>query len=110
MATHMVKAGIDLRGFDLNQAAMQSLADAGGVAALSCKDAARGQSLLHVVVAKAEQAEMVLFGDDGAVAELADGATVVLHSTVPPAFARRLGARLAETGHPFLDAPISGGR
>jgi 3-hydroxyisobutyrate dehydrogenase len=33
----------------------------------------------------------------------------VLHSTVPPGFAAALGERLAAAGHPFLDAPVSGG-
>jgi 3-hydroxyisobutyrate dehydrogenase len=34
---------------------------------------------------------------------------VLLHSTVAPAFAAALGERLAAAGHPFLDAPVSGG-
>src|SRR5260370_20171466 len=31
-------------------------------------------------------------------------------ATVPPAFAKSLGERLAKSGHDLLDAPMSGGR
>ncbi|SFA62392.1 3-hydroxyisobutyrate dehydrogenase [Paracoccus halophilus] len=37
------------------------------------------------------------------------GAVVICCVTVPPAFAREIGARLAKQGVHFLDAPISGG-
>ncbi|MEZ5826243.1 MAG: NAD-binding protein [Geminicoccaceae bacterium] len=110
MAVNLVKAGFDLCGFDIAPAAVEKLVQAGGKAAGSVADAARGQKLLLVVVAKAEQAESVLYGEGGAVGVLAVGATVVLHSTVPPAYARELGERLEAAGHRLLDAPISGGR
>ena len=55
------------------------------------------------------QVEAVLFGEHGAAAALAQGATVVLSSTVPAGFVRDLAARLAERGLHLLDAPVSGG-
>jgi 3-hydroxyisobutyrate dehydrogenase len=51
----------------------------------------------------------VLFGPGGALETLPAGAVVLGCATVPPAFARELGTRLAERGVLFLDAPISGG-
>ncbi|MCB1835079.1 MAG: NAD-binding protein [Geminicoccaceae bacterium] len=118
MAVNLVRAGFELRGYDIAAVARERLVQAGGVAVGSVAEVADGQSLLLVVVARAEQAESVLFGgadavasgEGGAVAALAPGATVVLHSTVSPAYARDLGERLAVAGHRLLDAPISGGR
>ncbi len=86
------------------------LAEGGGEAVATPAEAAADAGLLILVVATAAQAEAVLFGEGGAASALPKGATVVLHSTVPPAFSRQLGERLAAEGHPLLDAPISGGR
>jgi 3-hydroxyisobutyrate dehydrogenase-like beta-hydroxyacid dehydrogenase len=53
--------------------------------------------------------EAVLFGERGVAAGVQDGATVVDLSTISPSAAKRFGARLAEQGAGFLDAPVSGG-
>lgn len=47
------------------------------------------------MVTNSDQADSVLFGEKGAAAALAKGATVVLCSTVPPDFVRGLEKRLA---------------
>jgi 3-hydroxyisobutyrate dehydrogenase len=61
------------------------------------------------MVATAEQAETALFGPDGALIALSAGATVMLCSTVPPAFVRNVAQRLQDKGVLVLDAPVSGG-
>ena len=110
MALNLVRAGLTVRGYDVVEAARGRLAEGGGEAVTVPAEAAADAGLLILVVATAAQAESVLFGEAGAAGALPDGATVVLHSTVPPAFVRQLGERLAAEGHPLLDAPISGGR
>lgn len=107
MAANLARKGLRVRGFDLSAEARARLALAGGEAAADVADAAQDAALLLLAVATAEQARSVL---DAALPALPEGATVVLHATVPPAFARTLGEELAGRGHPFLDAPISGGR
>ncbi|MDG1471695.1 MAG: NAD(P)-binding domain-containing protein [Ascidiaceihabitans sp.] len=62
-----------------------------------------------VVVLNAAQTEDVLFGAKGIVPALKKGAVVVSCATVPPAFARDMGARCMALGVHYLDAPISGG-
>lgn len=109
MAANLVKAGFRVRGYDLNAAAIKRLQDSGGEGADSPAVTADGAGLLIVMVATAEQADSVLFGDKGAVAALPAGATVMLCSTVAPQYARDLEARLDAGGHRLLDAPVSGG-
>jgi putative dehydrogenase len=106
MALNLVRAGHAVRGFDVNPEAAGRLAGAGGQAAASAREAADEAEVLALMVATAAQAEAALAEALGA---LPEGAAVVLHSTVPPAFATALGERLAASGHPFLDAPVSGG-
>jgi L-threonate 2-dehydrogenase len=109
MALRLLGAGFRVAGYDVRPEAVARLVEHGGAAADSPAAAARGRPLLIVMVVTDAQAEAVLFGDGGAAAALAEGATVVLSATVPPAYARDLGRRLGERGLHLLDAPVSGG-
>lgn len=110
MAKQLLARGHTVYGFDVAKKPLEELAAAGGKPVASPREAADQVSLLIVVVATADQAEAVLFGQDGGAAVLGDGGVVVLHSTVPPPFTKALGERLAGMGLDLLDAPISGGQ
>ena len=110
MAANLVEKGFRVRGCDMAEPARDALTAAGGTATASAAAAAEGAALLFLMVATPAQVEAVLFGADGALRKLPQGATVVLHATVPPAFARALGARLHAGGWLMLDAPVSGGQ
>lgn len=109
-ARNLVKAGFEVAGYDIDAGAVRRFVEAGGRAAASPAAAAEGAELFIVLVFTAEQAEAVLFGQDGAVAALGDGVSVVLHTTGAPEDAARLAGRLAEAGHPMLDCPVTGGK
>jgi 3-hydroxyisobutyrate dehydrogenase len=109
MARNLVAAGHAVRGYDVRAEAVRQLAADGGTAAATPAEAARDAELLVVVVFTAAQAEQVLFGEDGAMSTLPDGATVLMDTTMSPAQARALEARLAQSGHALLDAPVTGG-
>ena len=109
MAASLCRAGFAVAGYDLREEALQRLVELGGARAATPADAAQGAELLFVMVVNDAQVEAVLFGEHGAAAKLAQGATVVLSSTVPAGFVRDLAGRLAECGVHLLDAPVSGG-
>jgi 3-hydroxyisobutyrate dehydrogenase len=109
MAANLLRAGFPVIGFDLQPAALERLAAAGGQAAASPAAAAEGADLLFVMVVNDAQVDAVLFGPDGAAAALPKGATVIVCATVPAAYVRALGERLAKLGLELLDAPVSGG-
>jgi L-threonate 2-dehydrogenase len=113
MAANIVKAGHQVRGYDLQPQALANLAAAGGEVAESLADVGRDADILWLMVVNGDQAERVLFGDAdgrGGVEEtLPRGALVVAACTQPPAQAARLAARLADSGLAMLDAPVSGG-
>ena len=92
MARQLLAAGFAVRGFDLDRNACAAFASSGGTVCRSVAEAAAGCTLLFVVVFTAAQAREVLFGDDGAAAALAPGATVSNHATTSPAQAQELEA------------------
>jgi putative dehydrogenase len=109
MARRLVEAGFRVAGYDIREAASAALAAAGGTQAKSPAEAANAAEILIVMVVNAAQVDSVLFGENGAAAVLPRGAVVMLSATVPPSFAVATAARLAESGHLMLDAPVSGG-
>jgi 3-hydroxyisobutyrate dehydrogenase len=108
MARQLVAKQFRVVGYDINEAAADALAAAGGHKAGSVRQAANGADALVVMVVNADQAEQVLFGD-GAVEALADGAPVIVCSTCAPDRAAAMAERCEVAGHPFIDAPVSGG-
>ena len=108
MAQNLVKAGHEVRGFDLNTAALTELQSTGGAAAASAEQAATGAEVLMLMVVNAAQAEQVLFAN-GALAALNPGSTVVLMATCAQASVQALAQQIEAAGHQLVDAPVSGG-
>ena len=113
MATCLVKAGFHVSGYDISPGPISEFLSCGGkaVAAESPAEAALDANVLIVVVQNASQVEDVLFGSGNAAENLPIGAVVILNSTVPPSFTRKLNTRLQDLGKQLclIDAPVSGG-
>jgi putative dehydrogenase len=108
MARNLVGAGYRVRGFDVRPAAVEAHAAAGGQAAHSAVEAAKGADVLVLMVVDAAQAETALFAD-GALAAMAPNGIVILGATCAPSSVEAIAARVVESGHGFVDAPVSGG-
>jgi L-threonate 2-dehydrogenase len=109
VASRLLAKGHRVTACDVRPEARDPWIALGGRWAGSPAEAAAGADALILVVVNSDQVESVLFGAQGALPTLAPGAVVIVHSTVSPTFSRQLGERLAQAGHPMLDAPVSGG-
>lgn len=109
MAKVLVQKEFDVVGYDLNPQALAAFAAAEGTAADSAQAAAQKADVLYLMVVNAVQAQDVLFGAGQAVPALPEGAVVIVGSTVMPADARAIAARLTAAGFAMIDAPVSGG-
>lgn len=109
MAGSLLRAGFTVAACDVNAQAVSRFTASGGQAAQNPAAAAEGADVVVCVVVNAAQTEAVLFGPDGAAATMRKRAVFVSSATMDPAIARRLAARLEETGRHYLDAPMSGG-
>ena len=108
MATRLA-ARFDVRGFDI-AAERLTLAEQQGVApAASAADAVAGADAVLVAVRTGEQLRELLFGETGLAEHLADGAVVILTSTVGTDGIADIADRLAASGAHLVDAPLSGG-
>ncbi len=109
MGKSLRRAGYNVHVCDVRREAADAFAKDGGVTCASPAEVAAACEVVFSVVVNAEQTEGVLFGQRGAAAALKPGSVFIMCSTVPPAFAVGLEARLEKMGLLFLDAPISGG-
>jgi 3-hydroxyisobutyrate dehydrogenase-like beta-hydroxyacid dehydrogenase len=113
MATCLVKAGFHVSAYDISPGPISEFLSCGGkaTAADSPGTAALDANALIVMVQSASQVEDVLFGSGKAAEKLPIGAVVILNSTVPPSFTRKLNCRLQDLGRQLylVDAPVSGG-
>jgi 3-hydroxyisobutyrate dehydrogenase len=109
MAGALLRAGFTVSACDVNADAVARFSATGGRAAANPAAAAEGADVVVCVVVNAAQTEAVLFGPGGAAETMGKGAVFVSSATMDPAVARRLAARLEETGRHYLDAPMSGG-
>ena len=72
--------------------------------------AATGADVAFVCVGADDDVRSVVYGDDGALGALADGAVLVDHTTASATLARELAEACGKVGVGFVDAPISGGQ
>jgi 3-hydroxyisobutyrate dehydrogenase len=112
MATHLVKQGYPVTGFDVWAPSLEKFAAAGGTPSTSLAASGADKAFYIVMVASAPQAQPALFGDDGIVKALPQGATLILCSTVASSYVKSVEKELVDVGRSdifFIDAPVSGG-
>ena len=66
--------------------------------------------ILITMVRDDEETDRVLRGNNGALSSLAEGAVVVIMSTVSPGYCQSLAVEAGKRGVSVLDCPVSGGR
>ena len=96
-----------VHAFDLNPAALRDVAAAGARAALSVADVAATCDIVFLSLPGGKQVSEVCFGQEGIANNGKRGMIVVDLSTTGVAEARAVGARLAEAGMEFSDAPVA---
>ena len=108
MARNILKAGFRVVVYDVVDAPVRELVEAGAAAADSPAEAARGSEVVFIMV-QADQVGNVLSGDQGVLSGAAAGAVVVDGGNCDPTVSRRHAADAAQMGISLLDAGCSGG-
>ncbi|MBV2263801.1 MAG: NAD(P)-dependent oxidoreductase [Thauera sp.] len=109
MALNLIKAGHRVHVWSRRRESMRPLLDAGAGDCASAAEVARRAAVTISMVADAPDVEQVTLGADGVADGAGPGHIHIDMSTIAPAAAQSIAARLAERGIVALDAPVSGG-
>jgi 3-hydroxyisobutyrate dehydrogenase len=110
MAANLVKAGHTVTGFDLNPAALDALAKAGGNVASSAAEAVKGASVVITMLPAGEHVRHVYLNQGGLIDVTKDAQPLLIDcSTIDVDSARTVTATAETAGLAMLDAPVSGG-
>lgn len=109
MALNLIKAGHEVSVWARRSESMAPLVAAGAKVCASPAEVARASEVVISIVADAPDVEQVALGPQGVADGAQPGLVFVDMSTIAPAAAQSIAARLAEKGVTMLDAPVSGG-
>jgi 3-hydroxyisobutyrate dehydrogenase len=109
MALNLVKAGHQLTVFDLSQAAVAKLIEAGAKSAADAQTAAAEADVIISMLPASAHVEALYLGEQGILPHISDGALLIDCSTISPQSARKAAQAAAARGLPMIDAPVSGG-
>lgn len=111
MAGYLQKAGYEVTVYNRTTAKAEKWAEEfGGSFALSPAKAAANADFVMVCVGNDNDLRQVVLGEDGALAGMTKGATLVDHTTASSEVAREIAVIAADKGIGFVDAPVSGGQ
>ena len=109
MCRHLRKAGFEVIGSDISEAARRNVEAAGIKTAATAREVAAASDFVIVVVGFDSEAETAILGPDGIVAGAHPGLIVGVASTVAPRTMTRIAAQLGGTGITLLDMPLTRG-
>jgi 3-hydroxyisobutyrate dehydrogenase-like beta-hydroxyacid dehydrogenase len=104
----LLKAGYEVKGYDLRPKRMTDLIARGLTPANSPKDAAAGSDLVILSLPNWAVVQQVVEGKDGILEAAAKGHIIIDCTTVPPHETKAMAGRLSEKGIHWMDVPISG--
>ena len=111
MAGHLAKAGHRVTVYNRSaDKASRWVGEHSGKSAPTPGAAAKDAELVLMCVGNDNDVRAVIFGENGALAAMRKGATLVDHTTASAEVAREIHAAAAAKGIGFLDAPVSGGQ
>lgn len=109
MASNLLKAGHNVRVFDLVEASLQAIAKEGGESCASAAAAVDGVDVVISMLPASVHVENLYLGDDGLLTAIAPGTLVIDCSTIAPASTRKVSEAAAARNIAMIDAPVSGG-
>ena len=111
MAGHLAKAGHDVTVYNRTVVKAEKwVAEYGGKAAATPKDAAVGQEIVFACVGNDDDLRSITLNEGGAFAGMSEGALFVDHTTASAEVARELSGAAKGLNLGFMDAPVSGGQ
>ncbi|TLX48498.1 3-hydroxyisobutyrate dehydrogenase [Pseudoalteromonas phenolica] len=109
MAINLVKAGHEVRVFDLSPDAIATLVEAGATAVNAVEEVCENADFVVSMLPAGKHVKAIYTGENGLVNHLNKNTLVIDCSTIDAESAQFVGKALGEAGIKFVDAPVSGG-
>jgi 3-hydroxyisobutyrate dehydrogenase len=109
MALNLLKAGHAVAGYDLSQARVTKLVEAGGQNASNIVAAASARDVVISMLPAGKEVREVYLGEKGVLRAAPAGALLIDSSTIDVETARAVASAAAKKGFAMVDAPVSGG-
>ncbi len=109
MAKNLLKAGHELRVYDLVSAAVEELVLAGAGRGTSSADVARSSDLVITMLPNTPHVKAAVLGKDGVLDGLRPESVLADMSSINPIASREICLEVEKKGSFMLDAPVSGG-
>jgi 2-hydroxy-3-oxopropionate reductase len=109
MSRNLLKAGYSLVVYDLNEAAVGELAQAGAETGASSSDTAAKADVIVTMLPDGPDVEKAVLGPGGVLEGARQGSVIVDMSSISPLVSQKVAAACAAKGVDFVDAPVSGG-
>ena len=107
MAKSILKAGIPLAAYDINEQAVAEIEAAGARAMKSCREVMEASDAVITMVRDTAQTEKVVFGENGLWEGAKEGSIIILASTIGPDYPRELHRKGKEKGIRVLDMGVT---
>ncbi|MBS4205371.1 2-hydroxy-3-oxopropionate reductase [Lederbergia citrea] len=109
MVLNLLKAGFQVKAFDVSEDARKKVADAGAIEVLSPREAAFESDVVITMLPNAAIVKAVLFGENGVAEGIKAGSVIVDMSSISSVDSIFFANEFAKQNIAFLDAPVSGG-
>ncbi|MEZ9339464.1 NAD(P)-dependent oxidoreductase [Vibrio splendidus] len=107
MVENLQKRGYHVNVMDLSVEAVARVTDRGNATAFtSAKELAAASDIVQFCLTTSAVVEKIVYGEDGVLAGIKEGAVLVDFGTSIPASTKKIGAALAEKGAGMIDAPL----
>lgn len=106
MAACLQDNGFELVVMGRNKDAVAKVVGRGGTEVSSPKDLAAASDIVMLCVTTSDVVESLIYGDNGILAGIKQGAVVIDYGTSIPASTQKIGADLAKKGAGMIDAPL----
>ncbi|MGR5360683.1 NAD(P)-dependent oxidoreductase [Vibrio mediterranei] len=106
MVENLQNRGYELNVMDLNKDAVAACVARGAKEATTAKELAENSDIVMLCLTTSAVVEKVVYGDEGILAGIKEGSTLIDFGTSIPASTRKIGEELAARGAGMIDAPL----
>ena len=106
MATNVIKKGIELVVYDIDENKKNKVVKEGGINSKNVLEATKNSEIVITMLPATEQVKNVLLGENGVINNLNKGSLILDMSTISPKGTDEIAAECKENELRFIDAPV----